>query len=308
MPSTKSCTSTNKCNGSCSDGSCPPTKKSKKEDGCYCRKCILEISNKNRKQTCLLIYNTECPLQNNLIKQKTHKTNLEKYGVLDPSVLPEFRNKMKITCLEKYGVDHYTKTKESKDKCKNNCLEKYGVDHYSKTQNFKEKVITTSLEKYGVDHYSKTQEFKEKVISTSLTKYGVNHPMQNKYISYNQSKKCYNLKHFIFPCGKIVQYQGYENFALTDLINEGYTSNDIITCRKDVPEIWYYDLNNNKHRYFADIFIPKINKIIEVKSKWTYNIKKDIIKLKANACIKDGFDYEIWIYNRENTELTIIEY
>jgi hypothetical protein len=132
--------------------------------------------------------------------------------------------------------------------------------------------------------------------------------MQNKDISEKQSKKSYKLKEFIFPCGKTVKIQGYEHFALGDLIIEGFLYEDIITNRKDVPEIWYIDNNENKHRYFPDIYIPKLNKLIEVKSEWTYKINKEILELKADACIKLGFIYEIRIYSRDNKELIIIEY
>jgi hypothetical protein len=55
-------------------------------------------------------------------------------------------------------------------------------------------------------------------------------------------------------------------------------------------------LNNNKEKYyFPDIYIPHINKIIEVKSTWTYKCDTDVIKLKKNATELLG--YEIWIYN-----------
>lgn len=48
------------------------------------------------------------------------------------------------------------------------------------------------------------------------------------------------------PSGKIIDYQGYENFALDELLNvENINEDDIITNRKDVPEIWYTDKITN---------------------------------------------------------------
>jgi hypothetical protein len=55
-----------------------------------------------------------------------------------------------------------------------------------------------------------------------------------------------------------------------------------------------------KHRYFCDIFIPKKNKIIEVKSTWTIKIKKDNNELKALACKKLGYSFEFWIISSKN--------
>jgi hypothetical protein len=49
-----------------------------------------------------------------------------------------------------------------------------------------------------------------------------------------------------------IKYQGYENFAFDELFAEGFTEKDIITSKKNVPEIWYTN-NDKNHRYFVDI-------------------------------------------------------
>ena len=74
--------------------------------------------------------------------------------------------------------------------------------------------------------------------------------------------------------------------------------NEIKTDRKDVPRISYIKNNTIKY-YFPDIYIPHENFIIEVKSTWTYNCKKDNIQLKKQACKDLGFRYEIWCYDRK---------
>ena len=52
------------------------------------------------------------------------------------------------------------------------------------------------------------------------------------------------------PSDKIIDYQGYENFALDELLNiEHILEDDIITNRKDVPEIWYNDKTGKKRRH-----------------------------------------------------------
>ena len=80
-----------------------------------------------------------------------------------------------------------------------------------------------------------------------------------------------------------------------DKINE----DDIITGPKNVPTIWYNDLEGNKHRHFVDIFIPSQNRCIEVKSSWT--VKKDNVFFKQNAAKELGYLYEIWVYNEKGT-------
>ena len=46
-----------------------------------------------------------------------------------------------------------------------------------------------------------------------------------------------------------------------------------------------------------DIYIRKANKMVEVKSKWTYAVKLDSVHEKAQQCRNEGYDYEIWIYD-----------
>ena len=82
-------------------------------------------------------------------------------------------------------------------------------------------------------------------------------------------------------------------------MEEGYTHEDIITNRADVPEIWY-DEDNKKHRYYCDAYIPKINTIYEVKSTWTYEIAKEKNILKQQACIDAGYLYVLCVYNNKS--------
>ena len=80
------------------------------------------------------------------------------------------------------------------------------------------------------------------------------------------------------------------------LIKDGYTYDDIITNRSQVPIIWY-DKNDKKHRYYCDIFIPKINTIYEVKSTWTYEKDIDDIYLKKQACINSGYLFKLYVFD-----------
>jgi hypothetical protein len=116
------------------------------------------------------------------------------------------------------------------------------------------------------------------------------------------------MKNYKMPSGNIIQIQGYENFALDELIiNEKINESDIITGCKNVPEIWYNDENNNKKRHYVDIFIPSQNKCIEVKSTWTYTKQIDIVLLKQKAAKELGYKYEIWVYNNKKEKIICYE-
>jgi len=54
-------------------------------------------------------------------------------------------------------------------------------------------------------------------------------------------------------------------------------------------------LDQKKHRYYPDFYIPSKNLIVEVKSKFTYegNIQTNLLKMKA--CLDSGFDYRFMI-------------
>ena len=102
------------------------------------------------------------------------------------------------------------------------------------------------------------------------------------------------------PSGNQITCQGYEPFALNKLINdELINETDIVTGAKNVPEIWYDDEAGKKHRHYVDIFIQSQNRMVEVKSTWTAEKKKDNIFLKQDAGKKLGYLYEIWVYNKK---------
>jgi len=121
--------------------------------------------------------------------------------------------------------------------------------------------------------------------------------MKNPEIIEKNIKMSYYLKEYTLPSGNIIKIQGYEHFALDELL-KNINENDIITGCKNVPTIWYNDESGKKHRHFVDIFIPSQNKCIEVKSTWTFKKQKEIVLLKKMAAKELGCLYEIWVYDK----------
>ncbi len=263
-------------------------------------KCLTENCNENVEKLFRNIIETSgfyCNNCSNVKKQDKRKiTNLEKYGVENPKVLDEVKQKYKNTCLEKYGVETNLQLKSCKEQIKLSNLEKYGVEYPQQSKNIRDKGKQTCLEKYGVEHISQSEHFKEKYKNTCLEKYGVEHSSQNPEIAERASKNSYRIKEYKFPSGNIIKCQGYEPFALNELIKL-HKEEDIITGCVNVPIISYTDLDGKEHKHFVDIFIPKQNKCIEVKSTWTAEKKKDNIFLKQDAGKKLGYEYEIWVYD-----------
>jgi len=261
-----------------------------------------------KKKTCLEKYGVEHATQSKQTQEKKKNTCLEKYGVECPLSLKETQEKKKKTCLDIYGVEYATQSKQTKLKYKETCLKIYGVTNISKSQDIKNKKVVTCLINNGVTNPSKSKEIQDKKVITCNERYGTDNALQNPEILEKTLKSRYQFKTFIYPDGDSIRVQGYEPWALQELVDEGFRSDEIITDKKEVPEIWYNDENNTKRRYFVDIYIPKINKMIEVKSTWTIKSEKDKIIEKAKECIKQGYDYQIWIYTDKKIKQIITEF
>jgi hypothetical protein len=262
-----------------------------------------EVRDKTR-ATNLEKYGFEYGLQNEEVKEKRRLSNLEKYGFGHNLQREEIKEKVRATTLEKYGVEYGSQCKEVKDKCKKTNLERYGADYGFQNENVKEKIRATNLEKYGVEHNLQREEIRDQIKATNLEKYGVEHSIQNPEIMEKQIKNSYYLKEYKLPSGGIIKIQGYEHYALDELFHqEKIDENDIITGCKNVPTIWYTDVNEKRRRHFVDIFIPLQNKCIEVKSTWTFTTQKETIFLKQRAAKELGYLYEIWVFDGKGNKV-----
>jgi hypothetical protein len=274
--------------------------------GSYCVNCIKTKANEFRKNTCLEKYGVENVVQKLEVKNKIKNTCIQKYGVETSFQSDKVKNKIKSKMIKLYGVENPNQSEVIKNKIRLTNLQKYGVVYSSQCKENRIKYKITCLQKYGVVNPSQDSNIKNKKIKTCLTNWGVENPSQNPEIMEKITKKSYSRKEYTFPSGKIAIIQGYENFALDNLIiNEKINESDIIVGVNKVPEIWYMDDKNVKHRYYVDIYIPSLNKCIEVKSLYTYNNNKQINLLKKDATIKQGYDFEFWIYDNKGNRLNI---
>lgn len=96
---------------------------------------------------------------------KRAKTFQEKYGVDNPSKLPETQNKLKKTNLKKFGVECVFQSEEIKEKIKKRNIEKYGVEHLSKDIEY-HKIVSNKIKE--------TCEIKFGKILSSLLNISVN--------------------------------------------------------------------------------------------------------------------------------------
>jgi hypothetical protein len=259
-----------------------------------------EIVKNKVKQTCLQKYGVEHSLQSEIVKNKVKQTCLQKYGVENPFENKEIKEKIKVTNVKKYGFENPFESEIVKNQSKQTCLKNYGVEHSMQSEIVKNKSKQTCLNKYGVEHQMLLLETHDKIRQTCLKKYGFENSSQVPEIVDKKLKNSYKRKTYIFPSKNQIMCQGYEPFALDKLIkDELINETDIVTGAKNVPIIWYNDESGKKHCHYVDIFILSQNRMIEVKSTWTAEKKKDNIFLKQEAGKNLGYLYEIWVYNKK---------
>ncbi len=260
------------------------------------------------KKTNIINYGVEHHSKCQLIKDKKKKTSLEHFGVDNPNKVDAVRNKINQTNFKKYGVEYTLQVKEIREKIKQTNIEKYGFESPLQNEDIKDKIKNTLKINYGVEHPMQLDSIKDKIKQTCIEKYGVEYPAQNPEVFEKAQKNAKRLKDFTMPSGAIRRVQGYEPFALRDLLAAKYEEEQIKTGRSEIPRIKYkagsaigidgQTLREEKDRYyFPDIYIPHENRIIEVKSTWTYKCKTDFVIQKGEAAKAAGYNYECWIYN-----------
>ena len=127
-------------------------------------------------KTCLLIPSNESK------SIETKKSCLEKYGVENPSLVEEFKNKRTQTNFERYGVENASSSLKIKNKRQKTNNSRYGVDNVFQSEDIKKKAEETNLRKYGVSNVGSSSDIKTKIEKTNLRKYGTKHSLSSKIV------------------------------------------------------------------------------------------------------------------------------
>lgn len=229
-------------------------------------RCSKEVNDKI-KNTCIEKYGVGNPMQNKEVKNKTVQTHLDRYGGL-PLQTSEGQLKFKQTCVDRYGVENPYQAEEKKQKIKQTVFANHGVECYLQLQDKKEEAI---FKKYGVLTVMHIPEIADKC-------------------------KISVKRDFTFPSGNVVKIQGYEHIAIQILL-QSFDETDIIVQKTEIPAIYYF-WNEKNRRYYPDIFVKSKNLIIEVKSEYTFNNDLQRNIEKRNACIRNNFNFEFWICDK----------
>ena len=250
--------------------------------------------------------------------KRTEETSLKKFGCKNASQSEIIKEKKRIKSRERYGTDYVLQAKEVIDKRVITMLSKSEEElqdikrrrgdtnlkkhgHRNVLVAKRSEIEQTWMKNFGKDNPSKCPKIQNKKIETSRKNWGTDYPMQNNEVFRKAMKnRKSGFKSYEYPSGKNIKIRGYENICLDDLLNEGYSENEIITdTHEEAPVFIWIDSENKSHKYHPDMLITTDNKIIEVKSSWTY--EKDFEKIQAcrEVIEKQGYIYEVRIYDEK---------
>jgi hypothetical protein len=127
---------------------------------------------------------------------------------------------------------------------------------------------------------------------------GITGAMQvSKFFHKNQNSGI-RIKNSIVD-GVKIYYRGYELKGIYRLLEEGYNINELV-IGKGVPTIRYNFDGRDNRVYYPDIYIPKDNRLIEVKSKWTFDQHKNKNLAKRDAATNAGYNFDFYIMDKHD--------
>lgn len=221
--------------------------------------------------------------------KKTKETNLLNHGVESTNSLPEVQKKKTTTMKERTGYEYPLQVPKIAE-----------IVSVKNTANAPDRVSAgrkTKLKVHGDENYNN----REKYVETCTERFGSANPSQNATVHAKKMKSTYRTREFTFPSGKVVRLKGYEPKAVEELLKT-YHESEIITETELIPVIPYFENDGSSHVYFPDIYIPKDNLLVEVKSQYTYNGFigwYNTNKLKEAASISEGYNFKFMIMSKK---------
>jgi hypothetical protein len=166
-----------------------------------------------------------------------------------------------------------------------------------------EKNKVTVLNRYGVTSISLVPKFAKKRKRTMLQRYGVEYALQNKELFEKNVTTAYGWKSY--QLGKrTVHVQGYESQALDWLLAKNVKPSHIVCGRgADIPQIRYTFQGVRGLKYFPDIWIPRLNRLVEVKSDYTLIASLERNLAKRDAAVKAGYDFLFLVMDKNGNRI-----
>jgi hypothetical protein len=202
-------------------------------------------------------------------------------------------------------------SKQIKDKKKQTTFSRYGVLCPTKNPVIYKKMIENNIRKYGVENPAHLDSVRDKARKTNMERYGVPNQMQNANVFEKMQRTSYARKRITIK-GIDFDVQGYEGFAIKGIVCAGVDPKDILCGVSDVPHI-QYKRKGIYRVYFPDLFLPKTNHLVEVKSTHTFGLSESsyaknwfvTTKQKAKAAISCGYKFSLVLLRADGTRIKL---
>lgn len=242
------------------------------------------------------------PIQSAIVRDKMQNTFEKRTGHRFSAQNPESRSKMCATNQARYSVDNVFAAECFKQKIRERHMENLGVPYPMMAASCMAKSRVTNQERYGADRPLQNPDIYEKHVSTVLERYGEDNVSKVPEIQAKKVISSFRRKEHLLPSGTIVMCQGYEPYAIDELLKTH--AEDDLKFHTDIPTIRYYNphINRSNTVYLPDIYIESTQLLVEVKSTWTF--KRDWIIyetniLKFRACVNAGYDVLLMMYDNK---------
>lgn len=223
-------------------------------------------------------------------REKSVKTNLEKYGVDNPAKSEIVKNKAINTSLKKYGTKYYITSKEVKDKVIKTNIERFGAVNPLSNKDIRDKAKNTMLKRYGKDNFAKTDLYLEKVTKTCQRKYNKNYYLETNALEnkIDELKSKESLEKYLLSFNRKLHYIEVAknlNISYTSAINyiRKYNLDNLVNRKSSYLEDYFEDrlksitVNYIKHSKSIipsmeiDFYLPDIRLGIEINDIATHN-------------------------------------
>jgi hypothetical protein len=144
---------------------------------------------------------------------------------------------------------------------------------------------------------------KQRVIEGNIKKFGVSNAMQHPEIFQKSNLNRFKYKSCIIDDVIFDRLQGYEEQGIRHLLKiyPNITVNDIKAGRcQDIPSIKY--LLDVERTYFPDIYVPKLNLLVEVKCEYTFKYNIEMNLAKQNGVINNGYNFLFIIFSNDGSK------
>jgi len=139
---------------------------------------------------------------------------------------------------------------------------------------------------------------KQRILDSNMKKFGVRSPMQHQDIFEKCKSNSHKYKTCIINEVTFDRLQGYEEQGIIYLLDKypDIKIHDIKAGRcQDLPKIKYqYDI---ERVYFPDIYISKINLLVEIKCEYTFKHDIEMNLAKQKASFDAGYNHLIIVFS-----------